>query len=410
MVRKIYTLSALLIACISAVSALPAPGRHAAAETSCVVARLGANGVSPCSLPAHSKPVTSDAHVLEGRAAKKTPEKKKAQRKKAVAKKKAAGVKVPTNRKARAKARVAKGQPKATAKDKGRTPGVPRVKPKPPMSAKKQNRVAEKKENRNLAKKQKHANKIAEAKQKQKMPPYGMDEHGKLRKPEQSEVAKGAWTKHTKAQTDKAGRKAAWHAMSPADQAKKEAASKAKQGAKAAADKAGNVKDKNRQNRVNSKAKTNAQRKAENQKHAAAARTQYNNAQGLPSRHDKFTSPQGKPYTGKDVRQGVYASEHAQAKGGVGYNAHTGKPAATKQKLPKEFENRPNSDGTHPLPGVAPGNLKEYPIVHDKQHGHDGRKPTPSDARIITTKNSAGHTVLAGKVGHAAGSDDHHHF
>lgn len=413
MVRHVFTLTALLVACISTVSALPAPPRHKA-EVACApphIQAVGSNGVSVCSPPS-TKPAPS-TQTLERRAGKtsKTPAQKKATKQKANAAKKAKGEKVPTNRKARAQARVAKGQPKATAKDKGRVPGVPRTKPKPAMTPKKVAKVAEKKDNRKLAKQQKFAGKVAEAKQKQKAPPYGIDPTtGALRKPQKDDMAAKAWNDKQKKQTDKASRRAAYNALSSADKAAKENASKTKQAAKQAADKTGNVKEKNRQNRVKTKANANAQRKTENKKNANTAKAAYNTAQGLPSRKESYTSPKGNAYNGKDVRQAVYASEYAKAKGGLGYNQYTGKEAKTKEKVPKNFENRLNSDGSRPLPGVAPGGLSEFPILHNKQNGHDGRRPAPTDARIITKKNAAGQTELVGKVGHPATGDDHRGF
>jgi len=409
MVRHIFTLTALLVACISTVSALPAPPRHKT-EVACApphVRALGPNGVSVCSPPsAQSAPSTE---TLERRA-KKTPVQKKASKKRATEKKKAAGIKVPTNRKARAKARVAKGQPKATAKDRGRVPGKPKAKPKPPMTDKKKAKVAERKDNRKLGKQQKFAGKIAEAKQKQKAPPYGMDASGALRKPQEGDMASKAWKDKQNAQTAKAARTAAYNAMTPEQKAAKQGASATKQAAKQASDKANGVKDKNRQNRVAAKAKANTQRKADNRKNANTAKAAYNSAVGLPSRGASYTSPKGNTYNGKDVRQAVYAAEHATAKGGVGYSQATGKEAKNKDKVPKEFGNRPNSDKSIPLPGVAPGGLKEFPILHNKQHGHDGRRPAPTAERIITKKNAAGNTELVGKVGHAATGDDHHSF
>ncbi|KAF9558342.1 hypothetical protein CPC08DRAFT_561035 [Agrocybe pediades] len=387
MVRKIYALSALLIACVSAVSALPAPGRQGAAETSCVAARLGARDLHPCSLPSHPKPTTtSNAQVLEQRAH--------------------------TSRKSRAKKRADKGLPKATAADKNRIPGVDRVKHKPGMTAKKQSRVAERKEHRALARKQKNANTIALAFQKQKMPPFGMDANGQVtHRPTKEEVAEHAWKKYEKAQADKAARKAAWDALSPEDQEKKNQASAANRDA----DKLRNVKEKYRQRRIKTKAKARKARIAETRVHVAAARKQFYGAQGLPSRHDKFISPQGKPYTGKDIRQGVFASEYAESKGGVGYKVTTGqRVTGKKNKLPKEFENRPNKHpNSHPLPAAHHAgitDLKEYPIVHDKKRAHDGRHPNPTEARVITTKDSAGHTVLVGAVGHPHGTDGHEEF
>jgi len=412
MVRRVFTLTALLVACVSTISALPARSRHET-EVACappLVRALGPNGVSVCSPPS-TKPAPS-AQTLERRAgkSKQTPAQRKVTKQKATAAKKAAGIKVPTNRKARAQARVDKGMPKATAKDKGRVPGVPRTKPKPAMTANKVAKVAERKENRKLGKQQKFAGKVAEAKQKQKAPPYGIDQTtGALRKPQQADMATKAWNDKQKAQTDKATRTAAYNALSPAEKAKKEGASKVKQDTKKAADIAGGVKDKNRQNRVKTKAAANTQRKTENKNAVNTAKAAYGNALGLPSRGATYTSPKGNDYNGKDVRQAVYASEFAKAKGGLGYGKITGKEAKNKDKVPKTFGNRPNSDGSTPLPGVAPGGLSEFPILHNKQNGHDGRRPAPTDARIITKQNG-GRTELVGKVGHPATGDDHHGF
>jgi len=115
-------------------------------------------------------------------------------------------------------------------------------------------------------------------------------------------------------------------------------------------------------------------------------------------------------YNGKDVRQAVYAGEHAKAKGGVGFNAATGKEAKNKDKLPKDFGNRPNTDGSTPLPGAGTTGLKEFPMMHNKKNGYDGRKPAPTAERIITKTNAAGKTELVGKVGHGATGDDHFGF
>ena len=100
-------------------------------------------------------------------------------------------------------------------------------------------------------------------------------------------------------------------------------------------------------------------------------------------------------YTGRDIRQAVYAFEYAKTKGRVGYSDVTG----VKQKTMPETLNRVNRDQSLPLPGVAPGGLLEFPIFHDRKNGHDGRRPT-TDARVITKQNAAGQTELVGKAGH----------
>jgi hypothetical protein len=150
------------------------------------------------------------------------------------------------------------------------------------------------------------------------------------------------------------------------------------------------------------------------------ARAAYANAQGLPTRHETYTSPQGskylifvsihifncaiaEKYTGKDVRQAVFSFEVAQAKGGVGYDEKTGKQAALHNRQPKTFEDREKL-----FPGTAVGTLNEFPIMHNARHGYDGRKPNPSEARIITQKNVAGQTVLIGKTGHPPGDSNDH--
>jgi len=406
MVRHIFTLTALLVACISAVSALPAHPRHETGVACALphVRALGPNGVSVC-LPPSTKPAPS-TQTLERRAGKtkKTPAQKKASKQKATAKKKADNTKVPTNRKARAKARVANGQPRATAKDKIRGPKLISA-----VTQKKAAKVAEKKDNRKVAKQRQFAAKVGEARQKQKVPPYGIDPvTGALRRPQKEDMSPNAYDKKLRAQYAKAARTAAYTAMSPADKAAKQSASAAKQARKRAADKTGGVKEKNRQKRVKAKANANTQRKAENRKNANIAKAAYSTAQGLPSRGATYTSPQGRPYNGKDVRQAVYASEYAKAKGGLGFSQRIGFEVKKKSdKVPKEFKNNPNrGDGNLALPGVPSGGLLEFPILHNKQNGHDGRRPAPTEARIITKKD-AGKTVLVGKIGHPAAGNGH---
>jgi len=115
-------------------------------------------------------------------------------------------------------------------------------------------------------------------------------------------------------------------------------------------------------------------------------------------------------YTGRDVRQAIFASEFSLAKGKVGYHGLTGEVARAKERVPKIFENEANPDGTTPLPGVsAPPPLMEFPMLHDKQVGYDGRKPVPSEARVIIQKNVAGKTVYRGLVGHPPGSGARYH-
>jgi len=380
---------------------------------------VGPNAVSMCSLPVKA-PSSPTLQTLERRAGKKTPEKKKAYKKKVVAKKKAAGVPVPKSRKARAQARVKAGKPKATAKDKGRTPSAPHTKPKGSLSASKKARVDERKQNRQNSRVQKHAAVIAKAKQKQDMPPYLLDMNGKIAKhpdgklvkPGKGDVSDKQWNKHTAKQAAKATRKVAWNTMTPAQQAAEQAKKQAAQAASRAAHASSNIKEKNRQKRITDKAAARKKTKADTMKHVNNAKAAYKNAVGLPTdRKEVYTSHKGNTYTGKDVRQAVFAQEFAKSKGGVGYNGFTGKAAANKDKLPKAFENRLNNDGSTPLPGVPSGpGMQEFPIYHNKQYGYNGLKPNPSDARIITKQNSAGHTELLGKVSHTAGSDDHKSF
>jgi hypothetical protein len=296
------------------------------------------------------------------------------------------------------------------------------------MKPKKVKKVQERKDDRLLAKKQKWATGMAKAKQKGVPPPYAIDAaSGKLRKPVDADLAPKVLAKKQAAQDAKRLRKAAYDSKSPAEKAAHNTASATRQAASRQAHIDGNTKQNNRAKRVATKAAARQKGKAENNRHTTAARNAYTSAQGLPGRKETYASPQGseylifvwihvlncataEPYTGKDVRQAVFSSEVAQAKGRVGYNMFTGKQAKLVDSLPKPFENRPNSDGTTPLPGAAPqpGNpLNEFPIMHNARQGYDGRKPNPSDARIITQKNAAGQTELKGKIGHPAGTDDH---
>lgn len=119
------------------------------------------------------------------------------------------------------------------------------------------------------------------------------------------------------------------------------------------------------------------------------------------------------PYNGKDVRQAVSTYGLAKAKGGVGYSelmsqlVGDGKVA---KKWPKVFENRLNSDGSRPLEDeVKPLDWEEFPIMQDKRKGYDGRRPVPTEARIIM-KHSPAETELMGLVGHSPGSNDHKSF
>jgi len=250
--------------------------------------------------------------------------------------------------------------------------------------SKKERVVAEKKDNRAAAKSQKAFQ--AGLKQKQQ------DKNPKV----QAKKAQNA--------ADKATRKAAWNAKSSADKASQQAANNAKQAATRAKHVADNTKA-NNSKKGQVKATATKKIKAANGKLAAQATKDYKATTGLPSRKAKYTTPQGKVYTGKDVRTAVYGSHLAEAKGGVGYNSFTGAQSKQKDKLPKDFENRPNSDGKLPLPGMK-GKGREFVMLNGKQRGHDGRKPAPTDARVITQKNGAGYK-LAGVVAHPAGSDDH---
>ena len=72
-----------------------------------------------------------------------------------------------------------------------------------------------------------------------------------------------------------------------------------------------------------------------------------------------------------------------------------------KGRVPKFFKNEANPDDMTPLPGVsAAPPLMEFPMLYDKKLGYDGRKPVPSEARVVIQEN-----VYRGLVGHPPGSE-----
>lgn len=151
------------------------------------------------------------------------------------------------------------------------------------------------------------------------------------------------------------------------------------------------------------KANRTRERKAANRQDSAVATSSYRNTDGLPHRKAQYVTNKG-TYSGRDVRQAVHTHYYANARGGVGFNSTTGKPAKPEMKHPKVFENRPNSDRTRPFPDHEHGNgtLREFPVMGGRPKGYDGRKPNPSATRVIMTDRS-----LRGVVSHPPGSDDH---
>jgi hypothetical protein len=303
-----------------------------------------------------------------------------------------------------------------------------------PRILRKVDKITERKLNRKFGKKQKFAGKVAEARQRQRVPPYGIHPiTGVLRTPQETDMAIKAWKDSENIRAAKASRTVLYNAMSPADKAERQSASATQQAAQRLEDQTEGIKEKNRKDRVTRKKIATAQRTTNNRIDAHIAKAAFSTALGLPPRWEVYTSPKGSEYqiqfritfvlyfcnisivsflddyNGKDVRQAVYASEFARTKGGVGYNAATGAKSKNKEKMPKVFHNRKNTDNSRPLPGVPPDGLSEFPIVHERQKGYDGRRPA-SDARIITKQNAAGLIELVGKVGHSSGSTDHHSF
>jgi len=166
-------------------------------------------------------------------------------------------------------------------------------------------------------------------------------------------------------------------------------------------------------------AKQIANEKAEHKLHLANAKTEYAKslASGtFPHRDAKFTTPKGNTYTGKDVHQAAFTA-HLSAQKPVGFRLSDGSTSKTKDRHPKEFENRlqgPAHAQTKPLPDISSTGTKyrEYGILHNKKKGYDGRSPNPTEARLITKPNAHGVHEFVGVVAHpdSTGPDmnDHH--
>ena len=121
-------------------------------------------------------------------------------------------------------------------------------------------------------------------------------------------------------------------------------------------------------------------------------------------------------YTGKDVHQAAFTA-HLSAQKPVGFKLSNGSALKTKDRHPKEFENRlqgPAHAQTKPLPDISSTGTKyrEYGILHNKKKGYDGRSPNPTEARLITKPNAHGVHEFVGVVAHpdSTGPDmnDHH--
>jgi len=262
-----------------------------------------------------------------------------------------------------------------------------------PISAAKQAKITEKKENRALAKKQKfQAGKDA-----------GKYKIGLNGKPVDKNTPMTKGEKQARTNRKAAG-KAAYDAMSPAQKTAKANKQAADRTAAAA------TKDARRNAKIANKATARTNAKADRKAQMTQARTDYHASIGtgtFPGRKTTFTTPQGKNYNGRDVRQALFNGHAASQPGkGVGYSSSNGKAAKPRDQHPKTFDNRPNKSGGKPLPGMT-GSGREFGMTHNSVKGYDGRQPNPTDPRLITQKGASGAHEFRGVVAHPAGTDDH---
>jgi hypothetical protein len=316
-----------------------------------------------------------------------------------------------------------KGLPKASQKERGCN-RVKRMKRSQVLSNKKTKKLAKRRDMRTVRLLQEHQREIDKAWQNQKPPPYRISEFGMLRKPEQEDMAVKAWKDKQQAeQQAKIARqehvkcKVKFDALSPED---KEKFVEAKSTRWVAFQQHLNTLTTRQQIHFNTKAIRKKGHLAANQTVSTTAWNAYSQVQGMPRCDAEFTSPQGSEYspfcaafvfsmltptdhyTGRDVHQAIFALGFSLAKGKVGYHGLTGKVSRAKKRVPKIFKNEANPDDMTPLPGVsAAPPLMEFPMLHDKKVGHDGRKPVPSEAHVIIQEN-----VYRGLVGHPPGSLD----
>jgi len=262
----------------------------------------------------------------------------------------------------------------------------------PFAGSKKEKKTIERKENRQLAKKQNWQAGAKAGKYKMGLNGKPVDKNTPVTK------------KEKQARTNRKAAGAAAHAkLTPTQKAAKANA----QAAKAAGD--ASTKGARRAARVNAKDTARKSDKAARGKLMQGARADYKKSldtKTFPGRKTKFTTPQGKEYNGRDVRQSLFNSHAAARKGGVGYESRNGKPSPANRMHPKAFENRANSNGKQPLPGMK-GQGREFGMTSGTQKGYDGRSPNPTEARLITQENKKGAQEFQGVVAHPAGSDDH---
>jgi len=162
-----------------------------------------------------------------------------------------------------------------------------------------------------------------------------------------------------------------------------------------------------------------AREKTEHKAHLAVAKDEHAKSLAtgtFPARDAQFKTAKGNVFTGKDVRQADFTA-HLAAQKPVGYKLSDGSSMKTKDRHPKEFQNReqgPAGAKSKPLPALSGGDkYREFGIVQDKVKGYDGRSPNPTEARLITKHDGAGGVhEFAAVVAHpnSAGPDknDHH--
>jgi hypothetical protein len=122
----------------------------------------------------------------------------------------------------------------------------------------------------------------------------------------------------------------------------------------------------------------------------------------FPDRKATFKTPKDGVYKGKDVRQALFnAHLHDQPGKKVGHTADGKVEKADKFKHPKTFNNQPNvgHGGKEPLPSMS-GKGREYGMMRDHALGYKGLSPNPTATRLITKENAKGVHEFAGVISH----------
>jgi len=244
----------------------------------------------------------------------------------------------------------------------------------PPMSAKKQKKVADRKENRQMATKIKHQNFV---KDQNKGISNQRDQKWKI--DAVTGTAQRAKTDAATKATLKAG---------TADARK----AHYKQGPSIAA---------KNQRLAESALIGGKDPKREQYKTAKAAYDASIKTGTFPGRKATFNTPKDGAYKGKDVRQALFnAHLYDQPGKKVGHTADGKAEKSDKFKHPKEFGNRPNvgHGGAVPLP-LMTGKGREYGMMRDHALGYQGLSPNPTATRLITKENGGVHE-FAGVISH----------